>query len=350
MGLKIKKFNDILRDMAVWVANRNSSLTNMRVGGVTRTLLEAVSAEIESIYYEARRGYTYASENSIYNSFEFERIPALPASGKITVSFGRALNDPYLVPKGSQFFTIPIGGMVLYFTSTIDASAPRGATSLDVTVECDTPGVIGNVPPYSIRKMVGYSSLVQDVYNSGTFFNGSPEETKEDRKKRFAGYISSLSRGTTPSIEYACLRIPGVTGVAVEEKIGMIHIYAHDRNGDLSVSQIQGIKDIMPEYKCAGIKANISIATPKKINLSLVVTIQKGYDGDSYMQIVSSSVRAFLDNYRVGTPLRRASLIQFIMSIDPNVILNVELGLPSDIDTQPYELIRPGNVSVEILE
>jgi len=51
MGLKVKKFQEILRGMVEWVSANTDKLTDFSEGSVIRTLLEAVSSSVEQAYY-----------------------------------------------------------------------------------------------------------------------------------------------------------------------------------------------------------------------------------------------------------------------------------------------------------
>jgi hypothetical protein len=344
----IKKFRDILGDMVTWVKD-HSTLTNFRVGSAIRTILEAVSLEFESIYFYLRDQFSQAADNAVYDSFGFARIPAISASGSITLIFKSPLTQKLFVPTGTRYFTIPLQNQVLYFSSISDVFAVEGDTQLSVPVACEQAGDVGNVPAYSIRRAVQPNAIVQDIYNVAEFFNGAPEETPSDRSKRFSDYIASLARGTIPAIEYGVGQIPGIVGVDVTEGSGVIYVYAHDANGNLGTDLIQAIENTLYEYKCGGIKAIISPVTIKSIDLNLDVTLATGFDPNQYSQSISQSVIAFLNNFKVGKGLTRADLITFIMGIDQRAILNVDIGLKQDITALPYELIRAGNVQVTIM-
>lgn len=347
--MKLKKFSDILKGMALWVSNTNSKLTNMRPGSVIRTLLEAVSSEIESLYFEARRGFTVAIEESIFNSFNFRRKPAIASRDYIDITFRSPLADRFILREGVRFFTVPIEGEVIYFRSVEEAMADRGESSMRVLVECEEAGDIGNVPPYSIRRMESIPSYIQDVYNEAGFLNGIPAESKRKRRSRFTGFIDSLARGTVPSLRYACLLVDGVIGAEVEEGIGTIRIYAHNRQGTLSDFQTEEIKSLLPEYKCAGIKAEIVKTSPEEIDLDITVTLDESFDIDHYRAIIRASLISYLNTFTVGKPVLRADLIRFIMGIDDNAILNVELDMEKDLYVLSHQLVRAGDILVEVL-
>jgi hypothetical protein len=348
--LEVKKFRDILGDMASWLVLSGSKVTNFTVGSVVRSILEAVAMEIEDLYYFIRTKFEELQDNAIYNSFGFNRRPAVPATGYVTVTFTQPLTQSVLFKAGTKFYTVPLNGKTIYFQSVEDVTANIGSTEVDILVRCTQAGTIGNVPAYSITRISNSTPFLAGVYNKQKFFTGLPEETKEERQKRFNAFLSSLGRASTQAIIYGCMQVDGIAGVYVKEDIGMIYVYAHDAFGNLSDQLKSALQDKLYEYKAGGIKAIISGVVKKPIDLNIQVLIADGYDKSSVLYKIEEEVTVYLNKMVVSKPLVRADLIRFIMEIDREAIENISINLDKDIVVEPQELIRPGTITVTEME
>ena len=341
----MKKFKDILGDMVIWL-RLNSKVSNFNVGGVARSILEAVAMEIEEIYTFIRKKFAEMQENAIYISFGFPKAAAIPATGKVTVKFTQTLAQSVLFEKGYRFYTAPIDGKTIYFQTTADVTAPIGSTEVLLNVKCEEAGTVGNVPSFAITRTVTPKAFIAGVYNADKFFSGMPEETKEERHKRFSAFVQSLGKATEDSVVYGCLQVEGVTGVYIQEDIGIIYIYAHDAYGDLPPEILTGIQTQLYHYKAGGVKAVISGVIKKPVDVDLKVLVNANYNQESVLFLVNEAVQVYLNRMTVSKPLILADFIHYLMDIDREAISNITLNIDSDITVQPQELIRPGTVSV----
>lgn len=346
MGLKIKTFKTILNDMATWISTRNPSLNNFYVGSVIRTLLEAISIEIESMYYQMYKGFRFSIENSIFHSFGFYKSEAIASSGEVLIIFRMPLPQDIVLLSGYKFSTLPYSGDPVYFVLDQDTVIVEGSTNALVKVTCTQTDVIGNVPRYAIRVCTTPLSYIQEVYNPQAFTNGRAEETKEERKKRFTKYIETLARGTVSAIEYGCLKVPGVTGAHIDDSPGKILVYAHDSSGNLPNELKELILQSLVDYRPAGIELTVLSVTKVPVDITIHATLQDGYDSNIYQSSIRDSVVSFLNYYTVNTALTKAELINFLMSIE--AVSNVYTSLEEDIPVGVNELIRAGTITVII--
>lgn len=345
----MKSFNRILEDMVTWMLTSGSKLTNFHSGSVIRTLYESIAAEIEALYYEARKGFKNAVENSIFHSFDFYRTDALPATGELTLQLRSDSVQSFIIPKGTRFFTIPLDGRkVVYFKTTEELEVLAGVSAVKIMVECEEKGVIGNVPPFSIRRSVNSLSLVEDIYNESKFFNGAPRESKESRKQRFSNFITTLARGTVPAIEYGVNKVQGVSGVRVVESIGILRVYAHNAEGNLPENLKKDIEESLIDYKTAGIKALVLPVNKSAIDVNIEVLLNSGYPEEKYEEAIQSSVESYLQRFTVSQDLYKSDMIRFIMGIDTNAIINVEVEIEGELITGSNTLIRPGQINVSV--
>ena len=342
----VKTFRQILSSMVDWFTSNNSRVTSFFVGGVARSMLEAIAIEIESLYYQMFKGFKRASENAIYESFNFAKLPPKAASGVIKLTLRAPLTSSMVIPMGYRVATIPVGGRTIYFSTTSDLLLPVGSLIVNVGVRCTEPGPIGNVPANTIRLPLVRLTQIEDITNESAFIDGRLEESSEARKKRFAMYIDTLPRGTVNSIQYGCLLVPEVTGAAIDDQIGVVRAYVHNANGDLPDSVRSDVKASLVNYRAAGIEVLVLPVQKKLVDLSISVTLQAGFDQTVYEGLIQSEVTKYINNYTVAKSLIRAELIKFIMTIDESAITNTEINLSSDLIVNKSELIRPGTITI----
>jgi hypothetical protein len=342
----MKKFRDILGDMASWMVLSGSKVTNFTIGSVIRSLLESVAMEIEDLYFFIKTKFDEFQDKAIYASFNFERRPAQASTGIVTLRFTQPISQTVLIPKGFRYFTSPIEGKTVYFEVIEDTIASLGFSEIDTMVKCTETGLVGNVPAYSITKTVNATPFMSGVVNKDKFFTGLPEEGKEERQKRFNSFIASLGKSTQPAVAYGCMQVKGLAGVYIKEDIGMIYVYAHDHFGNLSEDMKLDIEEKLYDYKAGGIKAIISGVIKKLVDLEVQVLIADGYDKTAILYKVEEEVAVYLNKLLVSKPLIRADLIRFIMEIDKESIQNVSLSIQEDFVIEPQELIRPGIVTI----
>jgi hypothetical protein len=346
----VKKFKDILRDMVTWLALTNTKVTNFTVGSVARSIMEAVAIEIESLYYFIQSKFEALQENSIYNSFGFQKRPPTPSTGTVTVNFNQALSQSVLFPTGAQFYTVPIDGQTIYFASTQDVIANIGSRTVNIPVQCTQAGTIGNVPSYTIRRAVQNTPVMGDIYNASRFFTGAPEESKEERKKRFSTFVRGIARATPDALTYGCLQVTNVAGVIIQEGIGMVYVYAHNADGDLTDQMKTDLTTALYNYRAAGIMSFVNGVTKKPIDLNIQVLINPGYNTDTILFKVEDLVTVYLSKFTVSKSLIKADLIRYIMEIDKEAISNINIDLTADVVVATQELIRPGSINVTEME
>lgn len=342
----MKKFRDILGDMASWMTLNGSKVTNFTIGSVIRSLLEAVAMEIEDLYLYIRIKFEEFQDKALYDTFKFDRKKAVQATGLVTMRFGQPLSQSVLIPKGFKYFTTPIDGKTVYFEVIEDTLASMGFSEINTMVRCVDAGVTGNVPAFSITKVVSPAPFMSAVFNADKFYTGLPEESKEDRQKRFNAFVSSLGRASQPAIAYGLMQVQGVSGVHIKEDIGMLYIHAHDHFGNLPDSMRQEIEEKLYDYKAGGVKAIISGVTRKEIPLEIKILISEGYDKQTILYKVEEEVGVYMNRLIVSKPLLRADLIRYIMEIDKEAIGNVTISLTEDLVVQYNELIKPGIITV----
>lgn len=82
-GFKVKTMNQVTSSMVNWFASAQSFVTDLNVGSVARTFLEAIASELAEIYYRIYNGILVAQEIAVYTSFDFPKLAATNATGVV---------------------------------------------------------------------------------------------------------------------------------------------------------------------------------------------------------------------------------------------------------------------------
>lgn len=357
--MKMKSLRGILNNMVNWVRISSPNLTNFTPGSVIRTLLETVAMEIESMYFQMHKGFRWALENSIFHSFGFVKLPATYSTGDLTIEVAN-VTEPLAIPKGTVYTTVPIDSKnFVKFETTDNVVIPPFADLVTVPVKCTTVGVIGNVPAKSVRIAVNPISAYRNIYNADAFTGGQEEESSKDRKLRFNKFIKSLSKGTLEAIKYGVMEVQpnetsleGVAGVYATDTVGLVFVFAHDSDGNLSDELKKRIEDNLINYKSAGIEVMVEPVTKIVVDMKIKVLLAPNIKNQQlYLDHIQNAVITYLNSFPVSKSLVRADLIRFIMSIGSGVVINMESDLEEDIEnTNTYNLIRAGEVTVSLFE
>jgi hypothetical protein len=348
MGLKIKNASEILKNAITYVTHTTKKITDFSVGSVVRTLLESVSLQLEELYFKMYDAISYAIENSIFNAFGFSIIPEEYASGDVTLEFKNVLTSEINFPAGLTFCTSSSIGAVKYYRLAKDVIAPIGSSKIILPVICTVAGVTGNTTENSINIMVTANTLVSKVYNELPFTNGRAAETKAERKARFKKFISNLVRGTAGSIEYAASTVSGITGVYVDDSnIGLVKVYCHDTNGDLSDTLKQAVKAAVDEYRSAGVEVEILPVIKSLIDVEVNVILNQDYDPELYKTTISTAISTYMYEFQVNQAFYITSLIKYLMNLDDLAVVDVEVIEPATkIPASTQVLLRPGTIKV----
>jgi uncharacterized phage protein gp47/JayE len=111
-------------------------------------------------------------------------------------------------------YSVTIDNLIIL--STAAGTVEAGESGVQIPVEVQTAGFIGNLSAGAIDTEAGKGSIasvldgIEHVINDSAFSGGAPAETAAERQVRFAETVNSLNAGTKSGIISA---IKGITGV-----------------------------------------------------------------------------------------------------------------------------------------
>jgi len=370
MAFQLKDFASITASMLNWMKSVQKKITDFRIGAIIRTMLEAVAQELDEFYKQAFIGLREAIPVSVYTTFNFPALSATSTSGLIRVTID-AQTSIVTIAAGTTW--VPNTGGVNY-SQTADVSIAIGVTTADIPVSAVTPGSLGNIPAGATFT----PSPVPTGFISGTnltsWINGIDDETPEDHKTRFNGYISTLARGIGAAISYGLTTATVtdsqgnviervITSQVIEpwktdntQPVSLVLAYIHNGVGGTSgalVTQAQqvidGYYDVngnpVPGWKAAGVQVIVSAATENPVNVTGVLTALPGYKKPDLIAKAVPAIAAYLQKLQIATPGLYAQLISKVETI-PGVYNFVLTTPTSDIAAVTGQKIMPGVITI----
>ncbi|EAB4417287.1 hypothetical protein D7B12_17810 [Salmonella enterica] len=356
---QLKNFVSIAASMLNYVRSTTGKVTDLQPGSVTRTLLEAPAAEIEELYVQVFNGIKEAIPVAVFNSFQFDRLPAQYASGVVTIVADEPLTASIAIPAGTRF--LARDGRIYEAVGDLEwiATEPK----INVPVRSVMPGYSQNAAANEINDATLFPAD-KFTLSSSEMINGADSETDDARILRFSDYVAALSRGTETALlyaaRYASLRdalgniTESVTRTSLTVNSGSVTVNIWGSNGSPSPELIthvtnleQGYKDangaIVPGYAAAGISCSVSAMREKAIDAILTVTFFKGYRADLAMrQNIRNTMASFLGGIMPGDFVYADDLRAAVL-----LVRNVEtakISMDANVQCNQDEVLTLGNI------
>lgn len=348
--MKTRKLTTILSRLIDKTMLSTSKISDFTPGSAVRSLYEAIALEIEQFYILTKENIEWGIEEGIVEAFDFNKRTERRAYGDVTLKFYNPLEQTMYIPKGTTFTST----RVTYnqqFETLVDYYVVEGSTEATIEVYAKDTGTVGNVPENTINVMSSASTLIKSVNNDFSFSTGRDRESQEELKRRFQLFVESRGRATTKSIKYGALQVPDIQGVYVNEEVGLVTVYAHDNNGNLSDTLISDVEKSLEDYRPSGIALRIRPTTRTEVDVDVQVVItNKARIGETLKYHIENVIRQYLNEFNVSDDLILADLTQVIMNIDDNLIYDISYSsLMSNVETAPEEIIRAGNINVTLV-
>jgi uncharacterized phage protein gp47/JayE len=371
VAFQIKDFTSIAAGMINRAKVTTTRITDFNIGAAFRTLLEAVAIEIDQLYQQFFNGIKEAIPVSVYNSFDFSLLPAIPASGTATVTIAIQATDT-LIAAGTV--CTPVSGGLYAYTTVQDVTILAGATTASVRTTANVGGAATNLPNGTQFTLNPTPAGFVSATNGASWINGTDLETEDQRKIRFNQFIQALARGTIAALEYGAktVTVLDANGVIIEQvrlavviepwltddtqPIGLVNLFIHNGVGSTSSQLIANTNQVIygyydtngnavPGWKAAGVKVVVAAATEVDQNITAVLTPLAGYDGPTLNTAATGAISNYILALPIGATLLFAELIYLVMSI-PGVD-NFVMTVPSaDVTVTASQKIMPGTFAI----
>lgn len=348
--MKLKKQSTILSRLIDKTMISTAKVNDFTPGSVIRSIYEAVALELEQFYMLTRQNINKGIREGVMEAFDFERRKARKAYGDVTLRFYNPTKEPFVISRGTTFL-VSRAGYTQQYETLDEYRVPEGLLEANVEVYCKENGEIGNIPEGYIDTMSTTSTLIKSIKNEQSFSTGQDEESLTSLKRRFHLFIESRGRATNRSIEYGARQVEDIEGVYIQEVTGHVTVYAHDRNGNLTDTLKEEVKKALKDYQPSGISLSVEAVQKTMVDVSVGVTLtDKTREGNTLRRHIESVIRAYINESVVNEDLILTELIQVIMSIDDQLIYDIDIiGIEGNISTLPHELVRAGEINVEFV-
>jgi len=211
--------------------------------------------------------------DKIAGGFGITRKPAAKATTTVTIT-------------GSEGSSIAIGDKVasdtVNFLVTEAKTIAAGQTTMSVTVECETAGIIGNVPVGAIKYFPITIAGLTAVTNAISVTNGYDEETDEELRTRF--YIHVQTPATSGNIYHYMNWSNDTTGVGATKvfpiwngngTVKVVIINSNKRAADSTL--IDSVTANIEANRPIGATVTVISASELAINVVATLSLDTGY-------------------------------------------------------------------------
>lgn len=243
------------------------------------------------------------------------------------------------------------------FATDIDAVFGDFDISVTVPATAIVAGPAGNVGIATVT-VFGDSPFDTNlvVTNPATAAGGAEAETDDDFKARIRGFFPTLRRGTLGAIEFGARQVPGVAVAKAIEitnpdgmPAGAVQLIVGDRDGGSSSIMLQAVKDILIQYRAAGIPVIVTGGTVVNLPVIWNIDFVSGIDTRAASQQVRDVTVAVAQFLAAGETLLRSSLIAGARAVQGVIVRDTSLVSPvGDIVPVTNDIllrVRPEDVS-----
>lgn len=334
---------------------RPTPITDVNVGSVARTLVEAVGRELaleeqllEQVYRSAFVGTAEGSNlDKVVALVGVTRRP--PGVATTRVRFTRAAGSIGRI-------TVPTGTVIS------DKAGNRYSTTGPLVIEPGEPSrdVLATAlskatPAVEADQLTNLEVLIEGigrVTNEAAATPAATPETDDDLRRRAGGALAVSARGTLDALEYGLRAIPGVKAVTLTEfpnnVPGEIRVdVAYDRPGDAEVEAEVGRR--IEELRPAGIRVIPANAAPAPVTVTVTLTLAgagvPAGDLPALEAGVTERAVAHLRALPPGATVRQAQLVMTALS-DPRIVdaaFELSLGgtAAATVTAPPGSVLQP---------
>lgn len=321
MAVEIREFETMVGDTLRRITN-STKINNVRPGSVTRTMVEALLAELDIQYYQIKRIFDNIDLDTATGEGLERLIKILGVVRKnatqctANLVFGRSstMTTDVPIPYGSIVSTrADSSGNVVEF-KVVEENAILKSGELEVVVDCIAvnSGLI-YVPMNTVVVMNKPIMNIEYVNNPDTIYGGSDKESDASLRERARNVFATLGKSTIAALENAVMAIEGVQDVVCIDcarGVGTADLIVVTATIPPHEDLIDIIDGVIYETKAAGI--DVQIVYPEVISINVSVDI---LNDTTDTDTIGDAILKFLESLGVGD--------HFIINQLEKAVLNV---------------------------
>lgn len=373
MALNTQDFTTLVRNQVIAIQGAASSLIDLTVGSILRSVVEANAAVvlwlqglILQLLATTRAATSIGADlDSWVADYGLSRLPGAAASGLVTFSrftpsqqavvpvgmvvqtADGAQKYTVLLDTGNPAYSATLGGYVL----------AAGISGISVTVQAVEAGAAGNAVIGGINTLAQAISGVDTVSNAAAFANGADAETDTALRVRFVAYVASLSKATNGAVGYAITSLlPGMSYALVENEqyngtaqMGYFYVVVDDGTGYPSAGLLSTVSNsidaVRPVTSTFGVFAPVVVTA----NVSMTITTAAGYDHAATALLVKAALQNYINSLMLGADLAYSRLAQVAYDASAgvtNVTAVLLNGGTADMTATSQQVVKSGTVTV----
>jgi uncharacterized phage protein gp47/JayE len=373
MPITTKDFPTLVSQQVAAIQAGASTLIDLTVGSVLRAIVEANAAVIlwlQGLILQLLATTRAATSNgkdldTFVEDFGLARLAAIAATGKVTFARFTAtiqatipLGTTVQTADGTQAYSVVADASNSAYNATLGVYViPVGTSSAQVTVQANTPGAGANAAAGQINTLASAVPYVDTVSNAVAFTSGQDEEKDPALRRRFVGYIASLSKATKNAIGTAITGVqPGMHYTLVENQtyagatqLGFFFAVVDDGTGVPPSSLITQVSNAIDAVR--PLTSTFAVYAPVVVtaNIAMTVTVASGYDATSTKATVQAALLALVNGLQLGQTLPYTRLVQAAYDASPGVtnVTGITLnGGTADLTANTYSVIKAGVITI----
>ena len=336
-------------------------ITDVNVGSVARTLLEAVSRELALLYGQLNLAYDSAFLETAAGS-SLDRVVALLGYQRFRA--GRPVGTVTFTRRGGSIgnITIPAGTPITDAADKVryDTVETRTMLAGETTAQVAVRGAIDATPPVE----PGALSVIQraiagleTVTNERATTRASDDETDEQFRPRARDALIASNKGTASAIEHGLLQLPEVRDVKIVEMPngvpGEISVAVSLVQPSAGPGLPRAVLARLEELRPAGIRVVSGSAATVALQASVQLTLAGSHLAPAEVAQMHETARTALvaevARKGVGEKIRNRPLVAAILR-DPRVVDAVlTLAVTGGASAAPGEDVQPDAGAAAVL-
>jgi uncharacterized phage protein gp47/JayE len=262
----------------------------------------AVATALEDGYIEMDTIIDKAFAETAYDEYLDKRTAELGVyrkqATKATTTITVTGTDGTIIPLGTRFFVDTV-----YFASTESETISSGTAN--ILVECEEPGMVGNVPANSIvnaEPILG----VMGVTNPNAVTNGTNIETDDELRERYFEKVQTPSTsGNAQHYINWCKEVAGVGDAKVlplwngNGTVKCVIINSNKRAADSAL--ITTVTTNVEAQRPIGATVTTVSATELTLNISVDVDLVAGYDLPTVQTSITNTLTGYFKEIAFNT-------------------------------------------------
>ncbi|HRV01992.1 MAG TPA: baseplate J/gp47 family protein [Mesotoga sp.] len=307
----------------------------LQPGTVLRTLVEAMSKELERVNYELDR----ALYNNVISTASGMHLDAMAKVFGLERRIGYDVNTV----SGIEFYS-PSGVLGEEITGEFfrgDIKITNADNSVELSVVPFTVSS-NDLNRKSINAMARVTRKWIDEIPAGTLKFYTPTSGKmkvnnpnsirlsvggegdEEFRYKVSRFIRAVAGGNRASVRVAAISVPGVADVMIDDRsrygFGAFDVYVIGEDLTTDYLLVTPVEEAIMGITPPGIKANV-MATPKiLVGCSFKAIVRNGSSDEMLREIINKALKNYVDNITISGELSKYKMIDAIAKSDINVI------------------------------